>query len=75
MSDFEKCVNFKKRSDGGFIFECKFGFWGVQAFNFETAKSQAVRYFELYKSDGEYSSLIGGKSVVDNLVGAYENRS
>tara|TARA_R110000787_G_scaffold174803_2_gene287358 strand:- start:527 stop:649 length:123 start_codon:yes stop_codon:yes gene_type:complete len=32
------------------------------------AMDEATYYFSQYKSDGEYSSIIGGKNVVETLL-------
>ena len=71
MSDLEelrRCSNTKKRKDGLVTIECKLGLWSVDAYHEINAVYGALHYFRQYKSDGEYSSIIGGESVIDNLI-------
>ncbi len=64
--DFYKCVDVKWRKYGVTI-DCKLGLWGVDAPTHQEAMREAAHHFEQYKSDGEYSSIIGGESVLDKL--------
>jgi len=66
--EFNKCVTKRKRKSGKYSINCKLGLWGVSADNKDTATIEALRYFLQYKSDGEYSSIIGGKNVIDTLI-------
>jgi len=67
VSDFWKCTNTKYDGKRWSI-DCRLGLWGVEAPTREQALQEAFRYFEQYKSDGEYSSIIGGKNTVDALI-------
>jgi len=69
MSDFEKCTTKKVSKCGLVDIECKLGLWGVSASCAEDAMREAIHYFNQYKADGEYSSIIGGKSTRDILMG------
>ena len=55
--------------DGYVSIDCKLGLWGVSAPTRDIATHQAMHYFLQYRDDGEYSSIIGGKSVMDVLAG------
>jgi len=67
VSDFWKCTN--TRYDGKkWVIECKHRLWGVEASSRIEAEQKAFHYFEQYKSDGEYSSIIGGKNVIETLL-------
>ena len=65
MGKFNRCVNRKKLDAGGYEIECKFGLWSVQASTKSEAEQEARYYFEQYKLDGEYHTILGGKSPVD----------
>jgi len=65
--NFWKCTNVKY--DGKvWNIDCKLGLWGVSAFNRMDADREAFHYWQQYASDGEYSSIIGGKTVVETLL-------
>ena len=65
--EFWKCTNVKY--DGvTWSIDCKLGLWGVKASTRIEAEREAYNYFWQYKSDGEYSSIIGGKNVYDTLI-------
>lgn len=66
MSEFNRCVNRKKKKDG-YAIECKLGLWGVDAPTKKEAENEAKYYFSQYKLDGEYSSILGGKSTTELL--------
>ena len=67
MSEFNRCVIRKKLKDG-YRIDCKMGCWGVTAPTKKEAEHEAKYYFSQYKLDGEYSSIIGGKNVVETLL-------
>ena len=66
MSEFNRCVNRVKLTDT-YEIECKLGLWYVSAPTKKEAVQEAKYYFGQYKLDGEYSSIIGGKSVIEKL--------
>ena len=66
MSEFNRCVN-RKRLNGGYEIECKLGLWSVAAPTKKEAEADAKYYFSQYKLDGEYSLILGGKSVTELL--------
>lgn len=66
MTDFEKCT--KITFDGHtYEVECILGFWGVESKNKDLALNEAMHYFLQYREYGEYSSIIGGKTVIEVL--------
>jgi len=69
MSEFNRCIN-RNKTKNGYEIECKFGLWGVMAPTKKEAEKEAKYYFSQYKLDGEYSSIIGGKSVTEKLMEA-----
>lgn len=67
MSEFNRCVNRQKLSNS-YEIECKLGLWYVSAPTKKQAEQEAKYYFSQYKLDGEYSSILGGKNVVETLL-------
>lgn len=66
---FSKCVDMKREEEGErTVIECKLGLWTVDAPTTREAVIEAKSYFQQYLADGEYSEIIGGKSVVDKLM-------
>ena len=65
-NDFKKCTNTIFDGDVWDI-SCKLGLWDVQCESKLDAQIEAVYYFNQYKEGGEYSSIIGGKSVIELL--------
>ena len=59
------CVNEKKNGDQMEV-ECKMGLWSVIGPS-DAVYFEALHYFKQYKLDGEYSSILGGKSVTELL--------
>ena len=67
MNQFDDCVNFKV--DLNYVeVSCKLGLWSVQGVNVSTLTKEALHYWQQYKDDGEYSSIIVGKNVYDTLI-------
>ena len=65
-TDMEKCTTYKRK--GGTIYiDCKLGLWGVSGPYGLKVINEASHYFEQYKSDGEYSEILGGPSVMDKI--------
>ena len=64
---FEKCTKVKQ-SKGRVTVDCVKGLWGVDAPTLEQAIDEAKHYFLQYLSDGEYSSIVGGKDVIETLL-------
>ena len=64
--DFKKCTH---TIFDGHVWDisCKLGLWGVYSECKDTAQDEALHYFNQYKEDGEYSSILGGKSVIELL--------
>ena len=62
--DFYKCTHTVFDGDVWDI-SCKLGLWDVQCECKADAQGEAAYYFAQYKEDGEYSSIIGGKSVIE----------
>ena len=68
MSHFNRCVTIQKHRCGRTTISCKLGLWGVDAPTMKQAMDEATYYFSQYKLDGEYSSIIGGKSAAEILI-------
>jgi len=66
MSHFNRCTT-RKTSQGIHHIKCKLGLWGVSGVDKKKVEVEAQYYFSQYKLDGEYSSIIGGKSVVEKF--------
>ena len=67
LTEFEKCTKVKQ-SKGRVTVDCVKGLWGVDAPTLQQAIDEAKHYFLQYLSDGEYSSIVGGKNVVETLI-------
>ena len=65
---FTACAVITNHDNGRTEIKCKLGLWNVDAPNLGQAVDEAKGYFLQYLSDGEYSSIIGGKTVTDNLA-------
>ena len=64
QTEMEKCTIYHR--DGKRVtISCKLGLWQVEGNYGLTIINEATRYFLQYKAGGEYSDIIGGKSVVD----------
>ena len=66
-NDFNKCTAFLKFMDGRTEIICRLGLWSVRGLDEAAVISNAIHYFEQYKSDGEYSSILGGDDVMTVL--------
>jgi hypothetical protein len=66
MTDMEKCTTYK-RDDDRCTISCNLGLWSVSGKYGLGLINEASHYFEQYKADGEYSEILGGKSVVEVL--------
>jgi hypothetical protein len=66
MTDMEKCTTYK-RDDDRCTISCNLGLWSVSGKYGLGLINEASNYFEQYKADGEYSEILGGKSVVEVL--------
>ena len=68
--DMFRCVNASCTAGGKMEIECKLGLWSVSGdlVNLKRIKDEARYYWEQYKADGEYHSIIGGPSPVDILI-------
>ena len=60
------CVNETKKGEHVEI-ACKMGLWSVIGPS-NTVYHEALHYWKQYADDGEYSSIIGGKTVIENLT-------
>ncbi|AUR92853.1 hypothetical protein NVP1178O_08 [Vibrio phage 1.178.O._10N.286.45.E12] len=54
---FDALVQVKKDKHGTWHFDCPIGLWSVSCKCKSQAKREAMSYFSLYKSDGEYDEL------------------
>jgi len=66
-TELERCTTYKRNGRRCTI-SCNLGLWSVSGEYGMDLISEASRYFEQYKSGGEYSSIIGGESVADKLM-------
>ena len=68
LSDYKACTTIT--TTGGITrINCKLGLWGVDSHCYMTAQREAQNYFRQYKSDGEHSEIIGGKTAAEVLRG------
>lgn len=65
LDAFSKCTVSKTSTDGRCSIKCKLGLWGVDSPSRDTALNEALWYFQQYKSDGEYSGIIGGPTAME----------
>lgn len=58
-NQFDECVNIKLNTKTVTI-DCKLGLWGVEGDIAEIKRimNEALNYWQQYKDDGEYSSII-----------------
>jgi len=68
LEDFQKCVIVKENS-----IECKLGLWSVYGGTEKQQLDEALHYFSQYKEDGEYYSILGGKSPVEMFMESPSN--
>ena len=52
---FKSCTTMRK-TESGYMIQCKFGLWRVDAPTLDIAEREAKRYFFLYFGDGEYKN-------------------
>ena len=60
------CVNEVKRGAKVEV-ACKLGLWSVIGDKSQVYE-ESLHYFKQYMDDGEYSSIIGGQSVIEKLT-------
>nr|BDD47738.1 hypothetical protein 1 [Piscirickettsiaceae bacterium] len=69
MDDFDKCTTMIRHNDTGIVMiNCRLGLWSVKANTRELTMREAMVYFNQYKADGEYHSIIGGKTPLEVLI-------
>jgi len=68
MTELKMCTTCIQDGDICTI-SCKLGLWEVTGSYSLELINEAMRYFQQYKSDGEYFEIIGGKSPVEVLLG------
>ena len=68
MTDLEKCATYRRNGDVCTI-KCNLGLWEVSGKYGLDLINEAEHYFQQYKSDGEYSEILGGKSALEVLMG------
>jgi len=67
LTEYRKCTNLSVVK-GRTIIACKLGLWSVDSLCHSRAHHEAQHYFLQYKSDGEYSGIIGGPNVAEVLI-------
>lgn len=65
--DYAKCID-EFETDNGVEICCKLGLWSVSGPDSDSVYVEAFNYWQQYASDGEYSSIIGGESVIEKLT-------
>lgn len=63
----EKCATYTRVGERCEI-KCRLGLWAVSGKYGLDLINEANHYFEQYKADGEYSEIIGGKTVLEALT-------
>lgn len=66
LKEFAACTNYIQK-DGRLTISCKLGLWSVTGDLDDLLIREAFNYFCLYKDDGEYASIIGGKIVTEKM--------
>ena len=67
MKEFNACTLYTRRGDRCTI-ACKLGLWRVDGEYGLPLINEALHYWRQYKSDGEYSSIIGGPTLAEVVV-------
>ena len=67
ITDLEKCSFMIRRGDRATI-SCSLGLWSVTGVFSNDLLGEALHYFQQYKSDGEYSEILGGDNVIETLL-------
>jgi len=67
LKEFGRCTTVKQELDS-YVVSCNLGLWSVQGPYLFTLITEALRYWECYLDDGEYSDILGGPSVLDKLM-------
>jgi len=67
LYEFHKCTT-KTQNVNSVTIDCNMGLWSVTAPDELEAVANSLHYFRQYKEDGEYSSIIGGKTVAETLI-------
>ena len=62
LTEYKLCTNLSTNC-GRTTISCKLGLWTVSSRCVSKVEREAQRYFNQYKADGEYSSIIGGKTA------------
>lgn len=66
MEEFNACTTYLRRNDRCTI-SCRMGLWSVEGKYGIKLIDEAMHYWRQYKRDGEYSSIIGGKTADEVL--------
>ena len=68
LQDFLECV-YDEHGGGSYEIHCKLNLWSVSGSSGDKSKviEEAYHYWQQYKAGGEYSSIIGGKTVMETL--------
>lgn len=68
LGEFMACTDREVNPYTGWMsIECKKGLWSIEGKNHRLVLCGAMSYFQQYKEDGEYSSIIGGPTVTEVL--------
>ena len=69
MTEMELCTTYRRQGDKCTI-SCKLGLWSVEGPYGLDLINEANHYFQQYKSDGEYSQILGGDSPIEKILKA-----
>lgn len=71
MEEFDACTTYRRRGEKCTI-SCKMGLWSVEGKYGLSLINEAMHYWRQYKSDGEYSSIIGGETAEEVFLALIE---
>lgn len=66
-TDLERCATYRRLGNFCTI-SCRKGLWEVSGKYSIDLINEAENYFNQYKSDGEYSDILGGKYIFETLM-------
>lgn len=58
-AEFKKCVYVSRHADRCIAFRCRKGLWTVSGTDTVATRREAIRCFELCRSNGAYDNLLG----------------
>jgi hypothetical protein len=67
LKQFVECVDEYIDEDDRISIKCKLGLWSVSSKDSDSVYLEAFHYWRQYADDGEYHSIIGGKTQLEAL--------